>query len=62
MQAPWQQINRQLSTYPAQANALILFKLNQCPERVFQQDWQTPAQYFNQLHSFLKRTRANADF
>ncbi len=54
MQAPWQQINRQLSTYPAQANALILFKLNQCPERVFQQDWQTPAQYFNQLHSFLK--------
>lgn len=54
MQAPWQQINRQLSTYRAQANALILFKLNQCPERVFQQDWQTPAQYFNQLHSFLK--------
>ncbi|WP_336026866.1 EAL domain-containing protein [Acinetobacter pittii] len=54
VQAPWQQINRQLSTYPAQANALILFKLNQCPERVFQQDWQTPAQYFNQLHSFLK--------
>ncbi|OIG25348.1 diguanylate phosphodiesterase [Acinetobacter baumannii] len=54
VQAPWQQINRQLSTYRAQANALILFKLNQCPERVFQQDWQTPAQYFNQLHSFLK--------
>lgn len=54
VQAPWQQINRQLSTYPAQANALILFKLNQCPERVFQQDWQTPAQYFNQLQSFLK--------
>ncbi len=54
VQTPWQQINRQLSTYPAQVNALILFKLNQCPERVFQQDWQTPAQYFNQLHSFLK--------
>nr|WP_016806095.1 EAL domain-containing protein [Acinetobacter pittii] len=54
VQTPWQQINRQLSTYRAQANALILFKLNQCPERVFQQDWQTPAQYFNQLHSFLK--------
>lgn len=54
VQAPWQQINRQLSTYPAQANALILFKLNQCPERVFQQDWQTPAHYFNQLQSFLK--------
>lgn len=51
---PWQQINRQLSSYPAQANALILFRLNQCPERVFQQDWQTPAQYFNQLISFLK--------
>ncbi|RSN94520.1 EAL domain-containing protein [Acinetobacter pittii] len=54
VQTPWQQINRQLSTYPAQVNALILFKLNQCPERVFQQDWQTPAQYFNQLQSFLK--------
>ncbi len=54
MQTAWQQINRHLSTYPAQANALILFKLNQCPERVFQQDWQTPAQYFNQLQSFLK--------
>lgn len=54
VQTAWQQINRHLSTYPAQANALILFKLNQCPERVFQQDWQTPAQYFNHLQSFLK--------
>jgi len=54
VQTAWQQINRHLSTSPAQANALILFKLNQCPERVFQQDWQTPAQYFNQLQSFLK--------
>lgn len=51
---PWQQINRQLSTHPAQANALILFRLSQCPERVFQLDWQTPGQYFNQLQSFLK--------
>lgn len=51
---PWQQINRQLSTHPAQANALVLFKLSQCPERVFQLDWQTPGQYFNQLQSFLK--------
>lgn len=54
VQTAWQQINRHLSTYPAQANGLILFRLNQCPERVFQQDWQTPAQYFNQLQSFLK--------
>ncbi|HBU88289.1 MAG TPA: diguanylate phosphodiesterase, partial [Acinetobacter sp.] len=52
--APWQQINRQISTHPAQANALVLFRLNQCPERVFQLDWQTPGQYFNQLQSFLK--------
>nr|WP_217487625.1 EAL domain-containing protein [Acinetobacter oleivorans] len=52
--APWQHINRQLSTHPAQANALVLFRLNQCPERVFQLDWQTPGQYFNQLQSFLK--------
>ncbi|WP_080649577.1 EAL domain-containing protein [Acinetobacter pittii] len=54
VQTAWQQINRHLSSYPAQANTLILFRLNQCPERVFQQDWQTPAQYFNQLQSFLK--------
>nr|WP_275661684.1 EAL domain-containing protein [Acinetobacter pittii] len=54
VQTAWQQINRHLSSYPAQANALILFHLNQCPERIFQQDWQTPAQYFNQLQSFLK--------
>jgi len=51
---PWQQINRQLSTHPAQANALVLFRLSQCPERVFQLDWQTPGQYFNKLQSFLK--------
>ena len=51
---PWQQINRQLSTHPAQANALVLFRLSQCPERVFQLDWQTSGQYFNQLQSFLK--------
>lgn len=51
---PWQQINRQLSTHPAQANALVLFRLSQCPERVFQLNWQTPGQYFNQLQSFLK--------
>lgn len=54
VQTAWQQINRHLSSNPAQANALILFHLNQCPERIFQQDWQTPAQYFNQLQSFLK--------
>ncbi|QSB53356.1 EAL domain-containing protein [Acinetobacter calcoaceticus] len=51
---PWQQINRQLSTHPAQANALVLFRLSQCPERIFQLDWQTPGQYFNRLQSFLK--------
>lgn len=51
---PWQQINRQLSSHPAQANALVLFRLSQCPERVFQLDWQTPGQYFNQLQRFLK--------
>lgn len=51
---PCQQINRQLSTHPAQANALVLFRLSQCPERIFQLDWQTPGQYFNRLQSFLK--------
>ncbi|WP_410567001.1 EAL domain-containing protein [Acinetobacter sp. H1(2024)] len=50
----WQQINRHLSTHPAQANAVVLFKLAQCPERLFQQGWQTLGLYFNQLHGFLK--------
>ena len=50
----WQQINRHLSTHPAQANAVVLFKLAQFPERLFQQGWQTLGLYFNQLHGFLK--------
>lgn len=54
LSSAWQQINRHLSTHPAQANAVVLFKLAQCPERLFQQGWQTLGQYFNQLHGFLK--------
>ncbi|MEQ1064688.1 EAL domain-containing protein [Acinetobacter sp. XH1741] len=54
LSSAWQQINRHLSTHPAQTNAVVLFKLAQCPERLFQQSWQTLGQYFNQLHGFLK--------
>ncbi|PIL87161.1 diguanylate phosphodiesterase, partial [Acinetobacter baumannii] len=54
LSAAWPQINRHLSTHPAQANAVVLFRLAQCPERLFQQGWQTLGQYFNQLHGFLK--------
>lgn len=54
LSAAWPQINRHLSTHPAQANAVVLFRLAQCPERIFQQGWQTLGQYFNQLHGFLK--------
>ncbi|MFH4238437.1 diguanylate phosphodiesterase, partial [Acinetobacter baumannii] len=54
LSAAWPQINRHLSTHPAQANALVLFRLAQCPERLFQQGWQTLGLYFNQLHGFLK--------
>ena len=61
LSAAWPQINRHLSTHPAQANAIVLFRLAQCPERIFQQGWQTLGQYFNQLHGF-KRPCTDADF
>lgn len=34
-----QHINRQLANHPANANALVLFSLNSCPNEVFQTDW-----------------------
>jgi hypothetical protein len=61
LSAAWPQINRHLSTHPAQANAVVLFRLAQCPERIFQQGWQT-LDIFQSAPWFFKRPCTDADF
>jgi EAL domain-containing protein (putative c-di-GMP-specific phosphodiesterase class I)/PAS domain-containing protein len=51
--ATFQQINRALTKEPANVNALVLFSLSACPESIFQLDWQTSRQYFEQIKVFL---------
>lgn len=50
----YQQINRALTKEPANVNALVLFSLSSCPESIFQLDWQTSRQYFEQTKEFLQ--------
>lgn len=52
--AALQQINRQLVNHPANANALVLFSLNDCPNDVFQKDWRGTQAYFANLPVFIK--------
>ena len=49
-----QQINRQLSNQPANANAIVLFSLNNCPNEVFQTDWRGTHIYFANIANFIK--------
>ena len=49
-----QQINRNLANHPANANALILFSLNNCPNEVFQTDWRGTKAYFSNIANFIK--------
>lgn len=49
-----QQINRQLANQPANANALVLFSLNNCPNEVFQKDWHATKAYFSNIPNFIK--------
>lgn len=49
-----QQINRQLANHPANANALVLFSLNSCPNEVFQTDWRGTNAYFSNIPNFIK--------
>lgn len=49
-----QQINRQLTNHPANANAVVLFSLSSCPNEVFQTDWQTTKAYFANIQNFIK--------
>lgn len=49
-----QQINRQLTNHPANANAVVLFSLNSCPNEVFQTDWRGTKAYFSNIQNFIK--------
>ncbi len=49
-----QQINRQLTNHPANANAVVLFSLSSCPNEVFQSDWRSSKTYFANIQNFIK--------
>ncbi|ENX12497.1 hypothetical protein F895_02871 [Acinetobacter sp. CIP 64.2] len=49
-----QQLNRQLTNHPANANAIVLFSLSSCPNEVFQNDWRGTKAYFANIQNFIK--------
>ncbi len=49
-----QQVNRQLTNHPANANAVVLFSLSSCPNEVFQSDWRSTKAYFANIQNFIK--------
>ena len=49
-----QQINRQLTNHPANANAVVLFSLSSCPNEIFQSDWRSTKAYFANIQNFIK--------
>ena len=50
----YQLVNRTLAKQPSSANALVVFSLANCPESIFQADWQTTKNYFANIKNFLK--------
>lgn len=50
----YQLVNRTLAKQPSNANALVVFSLANCPESIFQADWQTTKNYFANIRNFLK--------
>ena len=50
----YQLVNRTLAKQPSNANALVVFSLANCPELIFQADWQTTKNYFANIRNFLK--------
>lgn len=50
----YQLVNRTLAKQPSSANALVVFSLANCPESIFQADWQTTKNYFTNIKNFLK--------
>ncbi|WP_411684441.1 EAL domain-containing protein [Acinetobacter indicus] len=49
-----QLINRTLNNQPSKINALVVFTLASCPEKVLQSDWVTLKNYFGNIKTFLK--------
>ena len=50
----YQLVNRTLAKQPSSDNALVVFSLANCPESIFQADWQTTKNYFTNIQNFLK--------
>ena len=50
----YQLVNRTLAKQPSSANALVVFSLANCPESIFQAEWQTTKNYFANIKNFLK--------
>lgn len=49
----YQQINRTMTKQPSDQNALVSFALNSCPDEIFNANWSTARDYFNNIYSFL---------
>lgn len=49
----YQQINRSLTKQPSDHNALVSFALSSCPDEIFNANWATTRDYFNNIYSFL---------
>ena len=52
--SPFQQIHATLLDQPANANALVLFTLANCPNEILNSDWKTIKGYFDQIPTYLK--------
>ena len=50
----YQLINRTITQQPSDINALVLFSLTSCPDRIFEGDWDTFKNYFSNIKEFLK--------
>lgn len=50
----YQLVNRTLAKQPSSDNALVVFSLANCPDSIFQADWQTTKNYFANIKNFLK--------
>lgn len=50
----YQLVNRTLAKQPSSDNALVVFSLANCPDSIFQSDWQTTKNYFANIKNFLK--------
>lgn len=53
LQAVYHQIQRVLNHQPANANAIVVLALKECPKEVFEKSWETADEYFSCLQQHL---------